>query len=107
MLMAAELTTIIFIALLALVIFLLWKDASSKRHEGLTTGGYGVTSGLYFNNIPQQVWTNSEDRRLMWDAYVKRLGICPDDEDAMREAARRFEMEPGGTYSSTIGRVVV
>ncbi len=77
MLMAAELTTIIFIALLALVIFLLWKDASMKGREGLTTGGYGVTSGLYYNNIPQQCWTSSD----------------PDDH--------------GATYCSTIGRVVV
>ena len=47
------------------------------------------TTTTFLNSVD-----NSEDRRLMWDAYVKRLGICPDDEDAMREVARRFEMEP-------------
>ena len=59
--MTYQLNTIVFIALMAIVIFLLWKDASNKSREGLTTGGYLTSSGLYFNNNAKNYWVSEHD----------------------------------------------
>jgi len=68
--MTYQLTTVVFVALLALVIFLLWKDASMKSREGLTTGGYFTSSGLYFNNNAKNYWVSEQDGQ----AYESVIG---------------------------------